>query len=147
MRLQVGQWILNEHENQLTNSSNANTIKLEPRAMAVLVYIAHNSDRVISRDELIEKIWDGRIVSDHAIYRVITQIRKALGSDDSGEYLKTISKKGYKLVQPVKVFEEAKPETQTVAESKPNQQEEVPNDEQYLKKKARSRALSRSLLK
>ncbi|GHA10443.1 hypothetical protein GCM10008090_20060 [Arenicella chitinivorans] len=74
---------------------------MEPLAMAVLVHFAENPNKVVSLEELIQHVWKGRIVGDHAIYRVINQIRKILGEDQNNAYITTIRKKGYQLVQPV----------------------------------------------
>jgi len=101
MKLVVGNWVIDPSDNQITHTETNQVVKLEPRAMAVLAYFMQKPGVVISRDELIEQIWDGRIVSDHAIYRVINQIRKALDVHDMTAYLITLSKKGYKLIQPV----------------------------------------------
>ena len=48
---------------------------LEPRVMQVLVALAQANGAVITRDELIERCWDGRIVTDDAINRVLSRIR------------------------------------------------------------------------
>ncbi|MCB1402531.1 MAG: winged helix-turn-helix domain-containing protein, partial [Rhodobacteraceae bacterium] len=53
-------------------------IAVEPRAFAMLCYLVENSDRLIGKDELVEKLWDGRIVSDAAISTVLKTARKAL---------------------------------------------------------------------
>ena len=72
---------------------------LEPRVMQVLVVLAQAQGAVISRDELIERCWGGRIVGENAINRVISRIRQT-ASDlglDSFE-LETITKVGYRMV-------------------------------------------------
>jgi len=102
MKLVIGQWLVDSSENLITNTQTEKVSKLEPRAMAVLHYFAKNPGKVISLNELIEQVWEGRVVGDHAIYRVINQIRKALDPDNKNTYLTTIAKKGYKLIQPVK---------------------------------------------
>ncbi len=68
---------------------------IEPRVFDLLVLLAKNPGRIITRDELIEELWKGRIVSDATISTTIKSARKAL--DDSGEeqkYIKTIRGRG-----------------------------------------------------
>ena len=72
---------------------------LEPKVMQVLVALAREPGRILSRDDLIETCWDGVIVGDDAINRVISQVRKRLreiGADDLR--VETITKVGYQLV-------------------------------------------------
>ena len=72
---------------------------LERRAFAALSYLVENSDRLISKDELVEKIWDGRIVTDAAISTVIKTVRKALGDDGSNQkYIRTVHGRGFRFV-------------------------------------------------
>ncbi|WP_394176075.1 winged helix-turn-helix domain-containing protein [Thalassotalea litorea] len=71
---------------------------LEPKVMEVLVYLLENSNRVVSREELNEKVWQSRYTSDDVITRAISVLRKKL--NDQGkvhQYIKTIPKHGYLL--------------------------------------------------
>ena len=56
-------------------------VLLEPRAADLLGFFLENPGRLITRDELCERIWDGKIVSDAAISTQIRAVRKALGDD------------------------------------------------------------------
>lgn len=74
---------------------------LEPRVMQVFVVLAGAKGAVVSRDELIERCWGGRIVGENAINRVISRIRQLaaeLGLDSF--QLETITKVGYRMVLP-----------------------------------------------
>lgn len=78
------------------------TQRLEPQVFDLLRFFIENADRVISRDELIDNIWDGRIVSDATISTRINAVRKAIG--DSGErqaVLKTVPRRGFRFVADV----------------------------------------------
>jgi len=80
------------------------SIQIDSKIMSLLVYFAENQDRVISRDELIEHVWQGNIVSESSINWAISQMRKVLGdSAAQAKYLKTISKKGYQLTATVSI--------------------------------------------
>jgi TolB-like protein/DNA-binding winged helix-turn-helix (wHTH) protein len=72
---------------------------LEPRVMAVLVRLAQAKGEVVTRDDLTEACWEGRVVSDDAINRVISRIRRASDLTGGKDFtLETITKVGYRLV-------------------------------------------------
>jgi DNA-binding winged helix-turn-helix (wHTH) protein len=71
---------------------------LEPRVMQVLVALAQNPGEVVSRDDLVETCWAGRIVGDDAVNRVIARLRRT--ADNIGEdvfAIDTITRVGYRL--------------------------------------------------
>lgn len=71
---------------------------LEPKIMEVLVYLIINANRVVSREELTEKVWQTKFASDEVITRAISVLRKKLC--DTGrvhKFIKTIPKHGYIL--------------------------------------------------
>jgi DNA-binding winged helix-turn-helix (wHTH) protein/TolB-like protein/cytochrome c-type biogenesis protein CcmH/NrfG len=96
-RLQVGDWTVEPELNQL--SAAGRTVKLEPKAMAVLVYLADRPGQVVSRDALLAAVWSDSIVGDDSLTQVVLKLRKALGN--VLPYIQTISKGGYRLVAPV----------------------------------------------
>jgi TolB-like protein/DNA-binding winged helix-turn-helix (wHTH) protein len=74
-------------------------VALEPQVFDLLVYLVQNHDRVVSKDDLLEAVWDGRIVSDSALTSRITAVRKAIG--DSGEaqrLIRTVPRKGIRFI-------------------------------------------------
>ena len=60
-------------------------VPLEKQAFDLLLLLADNAERVVSKDEIIEKIWDGRFISDSSISTAIKQIRKAVGDSSSSK--------------------------------------------------------------
>src|SRR6266702_3835746 len=99
-RLQVGSWAVEPALNQL--SAAGRTVKLKPKAMAVLVYLANRPGQVVSREELLSAVWSGVVVSDDSLTQVVIKLRKALGdAPEDPAYIQTISKGGYRLVAPV----------------------------------------------
>lgn len=71
---------------------------LEPRVMQVLVALAQAEGGVLSRDELIARCWDGRVVGDNAIHRAVSRVRE-LGLAFGGAFeLETITKVGYRMI-------------------------------------------------
>jgi TolB-like protein/DNA-binding winged helix-turn-helix (wHTH) protein len=72
---------------------------LEPRVMAVLVVLGRAKGEVVTRDDLTAACWGGRAVSDDAINRVISRIRRVAGLSAGKDFtLETITKVGYRLV-------------------------------------------------
>jgi DNA-binding winged helix-turn-helix (wHTH) protein/tetratricopeptide (TPR) repeat protein len=74
---------------------------VEPRVMQVLVALARADGAVLTRDELIFRCWDGRIVGDDAIHRVLSRLRRLTeGIAQDAFRVETITKVGYRLVRP-----------------------------------------------
>ncbi|MBI3438320.1 MAG: transcriptional regulator, partial [Proteobacteria bacterium] len=77
-------------------------IALEPQVFALLAYLVEHRDRVVSKDEIVEKIWDGRIVSDSAVSSRIKSARQALGDDGvSQRFIRTMHRVGFRFVAEV----------------------------------------------
>ncbi len=74
-----------------------------PRVFDLLVYLAKNRERVVSRDDLVNAVWAGRIISDSTLASHINAVRKAVG--DSGEQqsvIRTVARKGFRFVADLK---------------------------------------------
>jgi DNA-binding winged helix-turn-helix (wHTH) protein/tetratricopeptide (TPR) repeat protein len=71
---------------------------LEPRVMQVLVALHRAGGKVVSRDELIERCWEGRVVGDDAINRAIGRLRRLSETDGGASFeIETIPRVGYRL--------------------------------------------------
>jgi len=78
---------------------------VEPQVFALLALLLGNRDRVVSRAEIIEKVWDGRAVSDSAIDSRIKSARRAIGDDGTAQRLvKTVHRKGFRFVEDARVL-------------------------------------------
>src|SRR4030095_8433279 len=99
MQLQVGNWTIEPALNRLSGAGRS--VKLEPKAMSVLVYLADRPGQVVSREALLAAGWPGVVVGDDSLTQVVIKLRKALG-DVPGKpaYIQTISKGGYRLGGP-----------------------------------------------
>lgn len=96
-RFTIGDWTVVPALNLLERG--AASIKLEPRAMDLLVYLAGARGRVVSADELLREVWRGRVFDEGIVYKRIHELRKALCDDaDSHRFIETIPKRGYRLV-------------------------------------------------
>src|SRR5215471_10996926 len=74
-------------------------IPIEPQVFDLLAYLLEHRDRVVSKDDLIEAVWGGRIVSDSTLTSRINAARKAVG--DSGfdqKLIRTVPRKGFRFV-------------------------------------------------
>lgn len=79
-------------------------LALEPKVMDVLVLLLERPGEVISRDELIERVWGINYHADESLTRSISILRRLFRSGDANAvYIETISKRGYRLAQPVEV--------------------------------------------
>jgi DNA-binding winged helix-turn-helix (wHTH) protein len=73
--------------------------RLEPRVMQVLVALVRANGGVVSRDELIDSCWGGRIVGEDAIYRCIVRLRRIAEMLDGAFCIETIARVGYRLMR------------------------------------------------
>jgi TolB-like protein/DNA-binding winged helix-turn-helix (wHTH) protein/tetratricopeptide (TPR) repeat protein len=96
----IGAWTADPALNLLERDGR--TIRLEPRAMDVLVHLAARAGAVSSVEDLMSAVWKGVVVSDGSVYLAISQLRQALGDTDEGaSYIETVPKRGYRLIVPV----------------------------------------------
>ena len=80
---------------------------LEPQVFDLLVYLVQNRDRVVSKDDLLEALWGGRIVSESALTSRITAVRKAIGDDGGDQRLmRTLTRKGLHFIGSVEEVEQ-----------------------------------------
>lgn len=97
----VGDWHVDPASGRMTRD-NKDT-KLEPRVMEVLVYLAGRPGQVVTRDELEANVWGGRVISYDALTSTVQKLRKAFADDArQPRVIETLSKKGYRLVAPVR---------------------------------------------
>ncbi len=75
-------------------------IGLEPKAFDLLAFLVQHRDRVISKDDLLQGVWGGRIVSELAALTTrINAVRRALGDDGTAQRLvRTLPRKGVRFV-------------------------------------------------
>src|SRR5580704_7788285 len=101
-------------------------IAVEPQVFDLLVYLVENRDRVVSKDDLIENIWSGRLVSDSTLTSRINAARKAIGDSGAGQKLiRTAQRKGLRFVATV-CTQAAKPSPTAASIPLPDQACEPP---------------------
>jgi DNA-binding winged helix-turn-helix (wHTH) protein/alpha-beta hydrolase superfamily lysophospholipase len=107
MRFLFGDCVIDANRRELLRAGDP--VHLEPQVFDLILHLIRNRDRVVSKDDLLENVWDGRIVSESTLSNRINAARRALG--DSGEqqqYIKTIARRGLRFIGEVR---EEQPET------------------------------------
>lgn len=133
--IKIGNWFVYPDNNKLR--FNDTDFFIEPLAMDVLVYFTQHPEQVVSRERLIDAVWNGRIVGDHAVYRIINKLRQTLAKDAGQEYIKTIRKKGYQLICSVEQIPEIEnPNTTNQEQILESLNVEIATKEQELAQKA-----------
>jgi DNA-binding winged helix-turn-helix (wHTH) protein len=97
VQLAFGDYVLDGGRRELRRGPEQ--IALEPQVFDLLLFLVQNRDRVVTKDDLIAAVWDGRIVSDSTLTSRINAARKAVG--DSGEqqrFIRTYARKGFRFV-------------------------------------------------
>jgi DNA-binding winged helix-turn-helix (wHTH) protein len=93
--------VLDTDRRELRRGSEA--VALEPQVFDLLAHLIRHRERVVSRDELIESIWGGRVVSESALNTRINAVRSALGDSGSRQHLiKTLPRRGVRFVGEVR---------------------------------------------
>lgn len=114
MKYSFGPYIVDTERLELSEEGNA--ISLQPQAFSLLVFLIENAERVVSKDEIIEAVWQGRIVGDGTLNARINALRRALGDDGATQsMIKTFPRQGFrfvgKLSNSAKVFDAGGPQS------------------------------------
>lgn len=95
-------------ERKQTLADENTRTQLEPLLVEVLSYFCRHPGEMISREKLVEEVWQSRIITDNAVNRVIAKLRKQLGDDPRApRFIATFPKKGYKWIAPLKEYPQA----------------------------------------
>ena len=101
----VGDWRVHPADDHIIRGDE--TVRLEPKTMDVLVYLASHP-QVVSRRDLEREVWRGALVGDDAVTNTIVKLRRALGDTaKESSYIATVPKRGYRLVAPVTLLQDA----------------------------------------
>ena len=74
-------------------------VAIEPKVFDLLAFLVRNRNRVVSKDDLLEAVWDGRIVSESALTTRINAVRRALGDSGAAQrVIRTFSRKGFRFI-------------------------------------------------
>jgi DNA-binding winged helix-turn-helix (wHTH) protein/TolB-like protein/Flp pilus assembly protein TadD len=104
--LRIGPWHVDRSLNQIRRDGE--TVRLEPRAIELLIYLAERPGQVVGREQLFAAVWPGVVVTDDALTHAVIKLRKALGDTARQPvFIETISKRGYRLIAPVEWIAES----------------------------------------
>ena len=97
--------------------------QLEPQALDLLTYLVEQRERLVPKEELIERIWPERFISDAALTTRIMEVRKALGDTGRAQrYVQTVHGRGYRFVADVAIDGQPKArESPSIAVNLPEQ--------------------------
>jgi TolB-like protein/DNA-binding winged helix-turn-helix (wHTH) protein len=108
MPLVFGDCALDIGRRELSRASQI--VATTPQVFDLLVYLAENRERVVTRDDLLDGVWGGRIVSESTLASHINAVRKAVG--DNGQLqrvIRTVPRKGFRFVADVRKVDLAEP--------------------------------------
>jgi DNA-binding winged helix-turn-helix (wHTH) protein len=93
----LGEWRVQPSLNRLTRGET--TVRIEPKLMDVLVFLARHAGEVVSKNEIADAVWPQLFITESVITRAIAGLRKALDDDvRSPRFIETIVKRGYRLL-------------------------------------------------
>lgn len=91
-------------------------VKLTPRAAAVLALLLERAQQIVTKQELLDKVWEGSAVGDEALTSCVQELRRALDDDArKPRYIETRYRRGYRLIIPVGTSAPAVPEKPRIA--------------------------------
>lgn len=94
------EWQIQPDRNRLIG--HGSDARLSPRAMQVLLCLAERAGEVVSREDFSERVWHPSIVTDDALTRCVSELRRRLGDRAKDpKFIETIPKRGYRLVAPI----------------------------------------------
>ena len=81
----------------------AELIAIEPKAFDLLTFLVQQRDRVVSKNDLLQAVWGGRIVSESALTTRINAVRRAIGDDGAAQRLiRTFTRRGVRFIGEVR---------------------------------------------
>jgi DNA-binding winged helix-turn-helix (wHTH) protein len=99
--LAFGDCVIDSERRELRR--RAELVALEPQVFDLLVYLVQQRDRVVSKDDLLQAVWGGRVVSDSALAARINVARRALGDDGEAQHwIRTLPRKGARFIGAVR---------------------------------------------
>ena len=101
--IKLNQWTLHPLKKTLTDDSG-NCVTLEEKPTLLIIYLAKNKDQIITREELIQHVWNDRYVDNRTINATISRLRKKLGGEKN-DFIETLTKVGYSLTCNVEFIE------------------------------------------
>ncbi|MFD2166678.1 winged helix-turn-helix domain-containing protein [Thalassotalea euphylliae] len=103
---QIGEFIVDEEQKRLWEKDGQQDIHIDPKLLELLILLLNTPKQTISRQDILDTVWQGSIVTDNAINKAIGNLRKLLGDDvKAPRYIQTVPKRGYRFICNVIDFE------------------------------------------
>lgn len=94
--LRLGEWRADRQAGELSGPSGI--VRLEPKVMDLLFVLASQAGQVVTREQLMARLWPGLVMGEDSLARTVSKLRQALGDDAKApQYIETIAKRGYRL--------------------------------------------------
>lgn len=107
-----GDFHLDPQERRLLH--NGEPVELTPKAFNILVILVQNSGHLLTKQELMTRVWPDSHVEEPNLTVTIAMLRKALGEENGTRYIETVPRQGYRFTTPVRqLIEEDEPQTPT----------------------------------
>ncbi len=100
VRYRVAQFEIDPTRHEVRRAGES--VHIEPQVFDLIVHLMRNRDRIVSKDELIETIWNGRIISEAALSSRVNGARRVLGDNGNDQvFIRTLHKRGFRFVADV----------------------------------------------
>lgn len=96
----LGDWLVQPSRCRLVRGDTV--VRVRPKLMDVLAYLARRAGQVVSKEEIIDAVWAKEFIAEGTLAQAVFELRAAIGDDRKGSgYIETIPKRGYRLVASV----------------------------------------------
>ena len=100
---ELGGWTV--RPGRLMLERDGEVVHVKPKTMEVLVSLADAAGEVVSREQLLEKVWQDAYVTDDVITQAVRELRRTLGDEfRKPTFVETVPRRGYRLLQPVRAL-------------------------------------------
>jgi transcriptional activator of cad operon len=114
--LRVGDWCVQPASGQI--SRDGESVRVEERAMRLLLCLAEHPGEVVSIDDLLNQVWADVTVSQDSVYQAVASLRRLLGDDPKQPtYIATVPRLGYRMVAKVSPWEDSSVEDSSSAKA------------------------------
>jgi TolB-like protein len=100
LEFRTGKWLVQPEACRIFSEDKE--LHLQPMMMSLLVTLAGHAGEVLSKDQILERVWEAQFVSESSLTRQVAELRRILGdSRKNPQYIETIPKRGYRYIAPV----------------------------------------------
>src|SRR5687767_910535 len=73
-------------------------VTIFPKSLEVLILLVRNHGEIVSREKLLDTVWNDTFVEESNITYTVSQLRKTLGQNENGGFIQTVPKRGYRFI-------------------------------------------------